>query len=141
LIKLETNDYFVNFTKIQESNCNWSKGEKKISINKGPIAKCQNIKGQIEMWPFPSQNGVVSNLLFIPFLAWNRGSHLQKRKCWPAKTPSSQSMQNVNQMVYHNSQANPVSFNQWHASGVRIKTHHQQSDHGRTFGVLVPTKN
>jgi hypothetical protein len=41
--------------------------KKKISMNKGPIAKCQNFRGQIKDSHFGRDNGIVSNPLFIPF--------------------------------------------------------------------------
>jgi hypothetical protein len=111
-------------------------------MNKGLIAKCQNFKGQIKDSHFGRENGAVTNPLFIPFLSYNRGSHMQKKKkhrC--AKIPSSQSRQNVDQMVYHKSRVNPISFVPRHAFGVRDKTHHQQSNHGRIVSVLIPAKN
>jgi len=48
----ETKDCFVNGAEIQGFNCNWTRGKikkRRFSLNRGPIAKCQKFRGQIEI--------------------------------------------------------------------------------------------
>jgi hypothetical protein len=57
----ETNDFFVNDAKIQESNCILSRGKIKklrggFSMNKGPIAKSQNFRGTIKSRQYQLRN-------------------------------------------------------------------------------------
>lgn len=72
-------------------------------MNKSSIAKCQNFKGQIEDSHFSGENGTILNPLFIPFLFWNRGTHLRKKEkqCRLARPHRLKPDQNVDQIVYH----------------------------------------
>jgi hypothetical protein len=50
-------------------------------------------------------------------------NHLQK-KGNAAQIVSAQPGENIDRLVYHDSQTNQVSLNPRHAAGFRIKTHH-----------------
>jgi hypothetical protein len=78
--------------------------------------------------------------LFILFLLWNRRTHLKKKKkCWLLLEPSTQPhpICIIDQVVYHKSHFVPVSFTPRCVINVK-ETHHQQSNNGRTVGVLIP---
>jgi len=96
----------------------------------------------ISVWFFSLPNRFRPNdplpTLFILFLLWNTRTRL-KKKCWPLLEPSIQpnAIHIVDQVVYHKSHFVPVSFTPRCVINVK-ETHHQQSNNGRTVGVLIP---
>ena len=96
----------------------------------------------VQFFSFPNRfkpNGPLPTL-FILFLLWNTRTRLKKKnKGWPLLKPSTQPnpIHIVDQVVYHKSYFVPVFFTPRCVINVK-ETHHQQSNNGKTVGVLIP---
>jgi len=86
LKKFEINDYFINDTEDQGSNCidPGAKFEKKTEIlkDKGLIAKHQNFRGKLKNDPVHPKTTSFQKQFMLSFL-WSRGDRSKKPSRWP----------------------------------------------------------
>jgi hypothetical protein len=104
------------------------------------IAKQQKFRGQIEDAQFSRRNSVVPRRTVHPLPPLEQKNLPEKeKKCWLLLDPLTQPnlIHIVDQVVYHKSHFVSVFITPRCVINVK-KTHHQQSNNGRTVGVLIP---